>query len=55
MSVNDNGFIDPEDIGSNPSTEPSIGELIDRRLNRRDALRGLVAIGATAAVLSDFA
>ncbi|MCF8532342.1 MAG: PhoX family phosphatase [Reyranella sp.] len=55
MSVNDDGFTDPEDIGSNPSNEPPIGELIERRLNRRQALRGLAAIGATAAVLGDFA
>ena len=29
---------DPEDIGSNPSTEPTVSELIGRRLGRRDAL-----------------
>ena len=35
-----------EHIGSNPSTEPSIGEVI----SRRNALRGLLAIGAAAAL-----
>src|SRR5688500_12175564 len=43
---------DSENIGSNPSTEVSIGELIERRLSRRDALRGLAGLGA-AAVLGD--
>jgi secreted PhoX family phosphatase len=44
MSADDN-----DDIGSNPSAEPSIGELIQRRLSRRDALRGLAGVGAAAA------
>lgn len=39
---------DSEDIGSNASSEPSIGELIERRLGRRDALRGLLGVGALA-------
>ena len=39
--------VEPEDIGSNASTEPSIGALIERRLGRRMALQGL----ATAAAL----
>ena len=43
---------DSENIGSNRSTEISIGELIERRLGRRDALRGLAGLGA-AAVLTD--
>jgi len=42
--------VDPEDIGSNPSTEPTVGELIDRRLGRRAALRGLAGVGALAAL-----
>jgi len=37
-----------EDIGSNTSNEPSIGELIERRLGRREALRGLLGVGAAA-------
>src|SRR5688572_9754521 len=39
-----------ENIGVNTSTEPSIGELIGRRLSRRGAMRGLAAAGATAAL-----
>jgi secreted PhoX family phosphatase len=35
-----------ENIGVNASTEPSIGQLIGRRLGRRAALRGLAAAGA---------
>ena len=38
-----------EHIGSNPSTEPSIGEIIERRFSRRDAMRGLFAVGAATA------
>ena len=48
-------YTDPDDIGVNASTEPSIGELIERRLSRRDALRGLAGIGAAAALGSPFA
>ena len=40
MDLRSTGNIDPEDTGSNPSTEPSMGELIERRLGRRAALRG---------------
>ncbi|MCX7376572.1 MAG: PhoX family phosphatase [Alphaproteobacteria bacterium] len=39
-----------EHIGSNPSTEPSIGEIIARRFSRRDAMRGLFAVGAATAL-----
>jgi uncharacterized protein len=39
---------DSEDIGSNPSTQASIGELIERRLSRRAALGGLAASVAAA-------
>ena len=41
-----------EDIGSNPSPGTSLGELIEARLSRRAALRGLVGAGAVA-VLTD--
>jgi len=40
---------DGENIGVNPSTEPAIGEIIARRLSRRDALLGL---GAGAAAMA---
>ncbi len=39
MAAHSDDFIDPDSIGVNASTEPSIGELIERRLSRRDALR----------------
>ena len=48
MDLRSTGNVDPEDTGSNPSTEPSMGELIERRLGRRAALRGLVGVGAAA-------
>jgi len=44
------GNIDPEDLGSNPSGETSMGELIERRLGRRAALRGLLGAGAVGAL-----
>ncbi len=43
-----------ENIGVNPSLEPSIGELIERRLSRRGLLKGLAvttALGAAGSVL----
>ena len=48
MDLRSTGYVDPEDTGSNPGTEPSMGELIERRLGRRAALRGLVGAGAVA-------
>ena len=39
-----------EHIGSNPSTEPSIGEIIERRFSRRDAMRGLFGAAAATAL-----
>src|SRR5262245_38132260 len=50
MDLRSTGNLDPEDVGSNQSTEPSMGELIERRLGRRAALRGLAGVGATAAL-----
>jgi secreted PhoX family phosphatase len=38
---------DPDDIAVNPTTEPSLDELIQRRISRRDLLKG--AIGALVA------
>src|SRR4029453_10302112 len=49
MDLRSTGNVDPEDVGSNPSTEPTMGELIAQRLNRRDAMRGLLGAGAAAA------
>ena len=39
-----------EHIGSNPSIEPSIGALIERRFSRRDTMRGLFAAVAATTV-----
>ncbi|WP_020698377.1 PhoX family protein [Reyranella massiliensis] len=54
MAARNDDFIDPDDIGVNVSSEPSIGELIERRLNRREALRGLAGLGAVAAFSNPF-
>ncbi|MFB9969112.1 alkaline phosphatase PhoX [Pseudoroseomonas cervicalis] len=40
--------IELEDIGSNPAPRETIGELVERRLSRRAALRGLLGAGAAA-------
>lgn len=53
MDPRSTGNLDSEDVGSNPSTEPSIGELVERRLGRRAALRGLAGAGAAAALTAD--
>ena len=53
-ATNDDG-IDPDDVGSNTSKEPSIGALISRRLGRRDALRGMLGAGAVAAATRQIA
>jgi len=39
-----------ENIGVNPSTEPAIGALIDRRLSRRDALKAMATTSALAGI-----
>ena len=39
-----------EDIGSNPAPARSLGEMIEARLSRRAALRGLAGAGAAAAL-----
>ena len=44
--------VEIEDIGSNPNPERTIGELIERRLPRRAAVRG-IAGAAAAATLAD--
>ncbi|MBN9081776.1 MAG: dTDP-glucose 4,6-dehydratase [Rhizobiales bacterium 62-17] len=40
-----------EDIGSNASENPTIGDMIAARLNRRDLMRGALAVGAVSATL----
>src|ERR1044071_5564252 len=37
-----------EDMGSNPTDTPHFAEIVERRLSRRDALRGLAATAAVA-------
>ena len=54
-AAQDHDCTDPDDIGVNASTEPSIGELIERRLSRRDALRGLAGAGLAASLAGPFA
>ena len=50
MGNYDNDAVDSEDVGSNPSAQTTIGDLIERRLGRRGALRGLVGAGAAVAL-----
>jgi secreted PhoX family phosphatase len=51
MDPRSNGFADPEDSGSNPSIETSMGELIERRLGRRAAVWGFLGVGAAATLV----
>lgn len=44
-----------EDIGSNPSAAPSLGDVIATRLSRRDLVGGVLATTAIGAVLSEAA
>jgi hypothetical protein len=41
--------MDPEDIGSNPTDNPTIGEIIAERLSRRDFAKGVLAVSAITA------
>lgn len=54
MGAKKDDFIDPDNVDVNTSTEPSIGELIERRLNRRDTLRGLAGLGVATAFSGSF-
>ena len=40
-----------EDIGRNPSDNPTLGDLINERLGRRDMMRGMLAVSAMGALL----
>ncbi len=44
-----------EDIGRNPSTAPSMGDVIATRFGRRDVMRGALAVSAVTAVLGPMA
>ena len=41
-----------EDIGSNPSGNPTMGDIIASRLSRRDVMRGALAVTAVSAAVS---
>ncbi|MCI0599661.1 MAG: PhoX family phosphatase [Beijerinckiaceae bacterium] len=44
-------FEDPEDACSNPSDNPTMGDIIAERLSRRDLAKGLLAVSAMTAIL----
>jgi secreted PhoX family phosphatase len=44
-----------ENAGSNPSMNPTMGEMIAERFNRRDLMRGILAVSAMAATVSPMA
>ncbi|MEQ8966416.1 MAG: PhoX family phosphatase [Azospirillaceae bacterium] len=39
-----------EDIGRNPSTAPTLGDVVNRRFGRRDMMRGALAVSAITAI-----
>ncbi len=41
-----------EDAGSNPSPNPTLGDVVAARFHRRDLLRGALAVGAIGAVVA---
>ncbi|HEX8417703.1 MAG TPA: PhoX family phosphatase, partial [Methylobacterium sp.] len=43
---------DGEDVGANPSANPTFGDVVAARFDRRDLLRGLLGVGAIAAVVT---
>ncbi|MEQ1710785.1 MAG: PhoX family phosphatase [Hyphomicrobium sp.] len=42
-----------EDVGSNPSGNPTLGDVIGRRLSRREVLAGALAVSALSAIAAD--
>ena len=44
-----------DNVGSNPSNNPTIGDVIARRFNRRDLLHGTLGVAAIAATISPLA
>ncbi|MCX7326328.1 MAG: PhoX family phosphatase [Hyphomicrobiales bacterium] len=44
-----------ENAGSNPSMNPTMGEMIAERFNRRDLMKGILAVSAMAATVSPMA
>ena len=43
---------DREDVGANPSANATFGDIVAARFDRRDLLRGLLGVGAIAAVVT---
>ena len=48
-------FEESEDVGSNPTDNPTIGDVIAARLGRRDILKGALGVAAMAATVSPLA
>lgn len=48
-------FVEPEDIGANPSANPTMGDVIAERLSRRDLAKGILAVSAIAALFPSHA
>ena len=44
-----------EDVGSNPTDNPTIGDVIAARFGRRDILKGALGVAAIAATVSPLA
>jgi uncharacterized protein len=50
VSHRDRDHLDPDDYPVNPSAEPTLGDLIERRFSRRELLRGALGAGALGAL-----
>ena len=46
----DGTYGDPEDLGTNPTNNENFATIVERRLSRRDALKGLAATAAIGAL-----
>ncbi len=53
--LREHAILDRDDIPTNPSTEPTIGDIIAARYRRRDVLRGALGVTAIAATLGPLA
>ena len=50
IKLPDGTYGDPDDIGSNPTSNESFSTIVERRLSRRDALKGFAATAAITAL-----
>jgi secreted PhoX family phosphatase len=50
VKLPDGTYGDPEDLGTNPTNNENFGAIVERRLSRRDALKGLAATAAVTAL-----